>query len=299
MTVTFTSPILQPLTSGSISGALQQLLYQTASGGGQASIGDDQRNAMVFTSDLRAYLASPAGNTSYFSSISSFSVLPQSQNSQASTAQSNAAAVAALLNNQLAINDSQSITQVINNQTTVTDVTGQMAQALPQISMNLNPNSIEFDQDKRFEKQDTQAGSVFHHFTDDKGQNNDVLYIKFAGNTGNIFRSPTSADQAAKAQTRLTTWHNLYQLTREPSRLTNGQFNNQYVTYVSPLFPTPITFIGFWSRVLRFTEVAKKPNSRDYNMEFVVQSTTPDMNTLIKVIMDFVTQSVPSASLGG
>src|SRR5688500_15024107 len=45
------------------------------------------------------------------------------------------------------------------------DLTGQMRGANRNIVTAINPKSIEFRQPKRYSRQDTQRGSVFHHFT--------------------------------------------------------------------------------------------------------------------------------------
>ena len=50
---------------------------------------------------------------------------------------------------------------------------------LPVIQMSINPKSIGWRQPKRIVKRDYQEGSVFYHFTNSKGQNNDILTLDF------------------------------------------------------------------------------------------------------------------------
>lgn len=175
------------------------------------------------------------------------------------------------------------------------DITGQIDLALPVIEMEINPNSIEFDQPKRFARQDTQEGSVFHHFTNSKGQNNDILTMRFKGNTGNISRRSNDPAQIDRATQRLAVWHNLWQLTREPPLLSDGSVNTIEIFYASALFPVRITFSGFFSKVLTFSEDATKPNSRNYTMEFIVQKTFPDLNVITYMTQQFITQAASAS----
>lgn len=179
------------------------------------------------------------------------------------------------------------------------------------ISMQVNPKSIQFIQPKRITKTDTQGGSAFFHFTNRKGQNNGILTIRFRGNTGNIdlrgslgdttqIRPATDgndnaiARQAAAARgpdtgalKKFLTWINLYLLTREPVIIGNGIENKFAISYQSALFPTMVDFVGFFENVLEFEEVAEKPNSRDYQMGFIVERTEPDLDTYM---LDLLTQ---------
>lgn len=170
------------------------------------------------------------------------------------------------------------------------------AQASASIVMAINPKNVEFTQGKRFSSMATMKGTHYHHFTNNKRQNNDILTIKMSGNTGNISRLGTTQDDRQKSITRLLTWHQLYQLTREEVILFDGTKNEFTISYVSALFPVQIDFKGFFSRVLDFTENASKPNSRDYNMEFIVQETSPDLNTIMNDITGLIFQT---ANYGG
>lgn len=174
-------------------------------------------------------------------------------------------------------------------ETEIRDLRGQLAGALPNVSMEVNPHSIDFDQPKRFARQDTVRGSVFHHFTNDKGQNNDILTLTFQGSTGNISLRGSTPDEIQRSKRRLIVWENLYHLTREPMLLSNGTQNEFYVTYMSALFPVDITFTGFFSRVLKFSEKAEKPNSRDYSMEFTVTSVDPDLDDILSLSTSILT----------
>lgn len=181
---------------------------------------------------------------------------------------------------------------------------------MPTIAMAVNPNSVKFVQPKRYTKKDTRDGSVFFHFTNSKGQNNDLLTLQFAGNTGNLdlrgtlgdpnqnpspsqqkvtnAASGTGAGADTGALYKLLVWHNLYLLTREPMVLADGTENLFSIVYSSPLFPEQVTFQGFFTRVLEFEESATKPNSRNYTFEFQVTATTPDLDEVLQNLTDIL-----------
>lgn len=153
--------------------------------------------------------------------------------------------------------------------------------SMPVISMAVNPNTIKWNQPKRFNKRDTMNGSVFFHFTNQNGQNNDILTLNFTGNTGNInTQNGLDASTATGADVKLRIWHELYALTREPVLLDGGVKNEFFITYRTVLLPIPVTFIGFFNQVLEFTENAKDPFSRDYNFGFTVTNTSPPLDDL-------------------
>lgn len=245
--------LISPLTSGAIDAALNSLIDRTG-GAGIAGNADEPRQAMTFTSKMRRALLSDTADR-----------------------------IDAVRSQQTSVND-----QNANNQ--IFDLNSQLDRAMPIITMEVNPSSVEFDQPKRYSRQDTMNGTVFHHFTNSKGQNNDILTLRFRGNTGNISRRGRNLEDRDRAIQRLEVWHNLYQLTREPMLLSDGTTNTFTISYWSALFPVQLDFEGFFTRVLTFTEDARKPNSREYSMEFIVQKTSPDLNTAINNILDFVTQ---------
>jgi len=105
-----------------------------------------------------------------------------------------------------------------------------VSDSMPFITMAVNPKSVQFSQPKRHVKVDTRDGSVFFHFTNRKGQNNDILTMSFSGYTGNIdlrgsLTDPLDKERDTGALNKLKVWHNLYQLTREPMVLTNNAVN--------------------------------------------------------------------------
>lgn len=173
------------------------------------------------------------------------------------------------------------------------------------IVMNINPNMVRFKQPKRFTKKDTREGSVFFHFLNSRGQNNDILTIEFVGNTGNIDQrasipeeqpndanDPLTLEQDGGGLRAILCWHNLYLITREPLVLNDGSENEFTITYVSPLFPQSIDFTGFYNQVLEFEEDAKKPHSRNYRFEFTVQDVNPPLDEILSWV-------ALSANVGG
>lgn len=221
------------------------------------NIGGAPRNAMVFTSTLRSFIKNPSGAQS--GKIASTQRLP--------------------------LSPADSFYGSNINEVT------------PVVAMVINPKSIAFKQPKRWVEKKTLSGSRFYHFTNSKGQNNDILRIAFKGNTGNIDRRGSSFQESFQesslpsvinngqsdtgANDKIGTWHNLYLLSREPMLMSNGQENIFSIFYISPLLPLLIEFRGFFSTVLDFEENADKPGSRDYSFEFVVQETTPSLDDML------------------
>lgn len=169
---------------------------------------------------------------------------------------------------------------------------------LTSVQMKVNPSSVSFQQTKRIVKKDTRRGSVYFHFSDDKGQNNDILVIQFRGNAGNIdlrgsVAQPSSGD--THARDRLIVWHNLYSLTREPVLIADRLVNEFTISYSSPAIRVPVTFTGFYSKVLEFTEDALKPNSIEYSFEFTVTKSEPDMGELVGHISEALDSKIATA----
>lgn len=269
---------ISPFTSGAIDSLLSSVL-NPATGGGSASNADDPRVPYLLTSTMRQQLLSKTADR-----------LEDLQT------QLNGAADARKTLNNVGILQQKALTSIgitdaqIAQQ--IEDLSGQMDGAMPEIFLEINPKSVVPVQPKRFTRQDTMGGTDFHHFTDKKGYNNDVLTLSFAGNTGNIAidknQDPEARDRATK---RISILHNLYQLTREPRLLLPaGTTNIISITFQSMAFPIPIQFDGFFPRVLDYALSAEKPNSVEWKFDFIVQATTPDLNTLTQTIMDFVKQ---------
>jgi hypothetical protein len=146
------------------------------------------------------------------------------------------------------------------------------------ISMAVNPQSISWTQPKRIARKDTMQGTTFFHFLNKSNQDIDILTMDFRGTTGNIDLNDPNNIQ------KLQTWHSLYNLTREPQLIGDSIINDIYIGYYTKLFPMKITLIGFFSKVMDFTENAEKPNSRDYSMAFTVKRTSPSLDTILSQV---------------
>lgn len=183
---------------------------------------------------------------------------------------------------------------------------------LPAVALRVNPHNVTFKQAKRVTKRNTQGGTVYMHWADENGQNNDVLEMQFRGRTGNInlrkdptakksvtgqalqdfanWLSGTSPENADKytnqGGAKLFTWSRLFQLTRMPMiDLKTKRKNVFYILYRSPLFPRPILFLGFFNNVLDFGETAENPYLVEWSFNFIVQSTQPDLDQLSDYIV--------------
>lgn len=170
------------------------------------------------------------------------------------------------------------------------------------IEMAVNPNSISWRQPKRITKRDTQEGSIFFHFTNSKGQNNDILTMDFRGNTGNINMLSDMSGSGAITASGINTgaikksiiWHNLWNLTREPMLLEDKTINEFMIVYSSIIMPLDIMLIGFFSNVLEWSDLADKPFSKDYSMSFTVQEVVPPLETIVQELngLSFNTEDI-------
>jgi hypothetical protein len=180
------------------------------------------------------------------------------------------------------------------------------------VKMKMNPETVTFTQNKRITRRDTQSGAVFFHWTNAKGRNNDVINIAFSGSTGNInLRTGMQRNSAASEQikklrdyiksktqqegldvenlagaSKLVNFWNLYSLTREPVLDPfSGIPNKSYFMYTSPILGNAmVTFIGYFDRVLEFTDDASNPFSKNYSFSFVATETMPSMDDIFRYI---------------
>lgn len=179
---------------------------------------------------------------------------------------------------------------------------------LQRIKMAVNPSSIRFAQQKKISRADGVGGTDFQHFTNEDGEDDDVLVVSFTGTTGNIdvlgalsspdrdpnaLLSGTAIDQAlheddVKALEKLRVWHELFALTHEPARVRYSGVtyaNQMKIVYVSKLFPLPLTLLGFWSKPLEWEETAALRASRQYTMEFTVEDTLPSLGAYLDQLL--------------
>jgi hypothetical protein len=181
---------------------------------------------------------------------------------------------------------------------------------IPPVRMMVNPHSVSFRQPKRITKRNTQGGTVFMHWTDLNGQNNDILEMVFKGRSGNIRQKPNPSSTgivqsigkglqiAGNALTGTSgnpsdnptpnqglakhiMWARLYELTRLPVLVPQSILRNVFtIKYQSPIFPRPYILYGFFNNVLEFTEVAEQPWLIEYSFTFVVQATQPSLDAI-------------------
>lgn len=174
---------------------------------------------------------------------------------------------------------------------------------VPPIMMKINPQQVQFQQGKRIQKQDTIGGVTYFHFSNQNGQNNDILILSISGTTGNIdprsiqrqvgqvFGADLTFDKTGALE-KLKAWASFYQLTLEPIvDLETGRPNLVTLTYASTLFPKPIMFIGFFMNVLQFTETAQEPFQRQWNVQFIVQRTDPGLDTIVDYLGEHIIDS--------
>ena len=173
---------------------------------------------------------------------------------------------------------------------------------IPPVAMVINPTQVRFQQGKRIQRQDTIGGVTYFHFSNQFGQNNDILTLQLSGTTGNIdprsiARQVTQSVQASAtdavdqvgALNKLKAWTSFYQMTLEPALDMEWNVPNVVtLTYQSVLFPKPITLSGFFLNVLQFSEIASDPFQRQWDVQFVVQSTEPKMDTVLRHLTNYL-----------
>jgi hypothetical protein len=184
--------------------------------------------------------------------------------------------------------------------------------------MKINPQTVTFSQAKRITRRDTQSGAVYQHWTNAKGRNNDVIQINFSGQTGNL-NLRTGARQATvvndqlkqfqewvksvtqqegldvtnlSGAAKLVNFWNLYSITREPVvDPVSGQPNNFHIMYSSPVLGNAmIDFIGFFDRVLEFTDDANDPFNKSYSFSFTATGSMPSMDHVYQYISRMIGQ---------
>ena len=266
--------------------SLADLIAQNLFGATNINAPTHQRIPFIFTSDYLLYQTGFTGVKDVAATATALGVTdPQAIQEQTSN-----------------VRDSISIWPSSNNVSSSQSVpTGMVADDSAMIAMAINPQSIRWDQPKRFVKKDTQTGALFLFFADNAGENNDILTLTINGTSGNIdTRAFANIDKSAQAYAtqnakKLITWHKLYQLTRQPMFYTVSSEgvsyqNNFYIIYRTLLMPFELRLTGFFSKVLEFTENAADPFKRDFSMQFTVTSTNPPLSDLVR----FLTSGRPS-----
>jgi hypothetical protein len=175
------------------------------------------------------------------------------------------------------------------------------------VTMAVNPTSVQFQQPKRIVKRDTRNGSVFFHFTDEAGSNNDVLTCTFSGTTGYInLKSELSGGDDTNSIRKLRMWHELFAMSHEPMLFVKDSVvyrNLFFATFMTKMFPVGITLIGHFNETLSFEESANNPNQVQYRFGFTASKTTPSMGDIATLISaqlepyDVIDQTLSSTGL--
>lgn len=172
------------------------------------------------------------------------------------------------------------------------------------VVMELNPSQIEFQQSKRIARQDVRGGAVFYHGVNARGEDNDILVLSFSGSTGDIhdapFRdstSPSVPDPGANVPAeiarenawtdavyaRYVEFWKLVQMSREPVILDDNTRNELRVSVVGLSFKQVVTFFGFFSQPVTWTETAQTKGSLDWKCEFTVNRVSPSFEDYLKI----------------
>ena len=196
------------------------------------------------------------------------------------------------------------------------------------LTMLINPTQVQLRMPKRTQKQDTIGGSVFFHFANERGFNNDILQLTMSGTTGNIDPRALSkregrgrlstldtlgleslrtleTDRDRKfdttgARDKLLAWANLYQLSIEPILdLEGGVINLVDLSYISALFPKMITLFGFFNAAMEFGELANEPFQRQWSLSMTIVKTEPPLDEIVKHITEHIINASALAELEG
>ena len=95
-------------------------------------------------------------------------------------------------------------------------------------------------------------------------------------------------DYARSGASKLSSFWNLYSLSREPVvDPRTGAPVYYYISYNSPILGnTFITFIGHFNNVLEFSEDANSPNTINYSFGFTALASTPSMDYLYPTLVN-------------
>lgn len=163
------------------------------------------------------------------------------------------------------------------------------------IRMLVNPSTMQIDRPKRIARLDTLGGTRWLHFTDKRGSNTDVMTISLAGSTGTIsVRDGQDEATVGLIKRRLLLWNNLYRLSLEPPYVPglNGIIKNEIRLQVaSQTFPMPFDFIGYFPNDIKWGEDGDRPNSVNYSIDFVVERTEPDYDTVLAAMGDIISSA--------
>ena len=168
----------------------------------------------------------------------------------------------------------------------------------PPLRMTINPQQIQFQQAKRIQKQDTIGGSIYFHFSNKYGQNNDILTLNLSGTTGNVdpraIQREIGMDLNAKttrtgAKDNLVAWLKFYKMTLDPIvDMATHTTNLVTMSYASALFQKKISFHGFFANVLQFSETAQEPFQRQWSVNFTVQNTDPPLDQMVSFVTQYL-----------
>lgn len=164
------------------------------------------------------------------------------------------------------------------------------------LRMVINPQAIEFAQPKRISVRDTIGGKVYHHWTDSRGRNNDILTLTIRGMTGNIdprvLKDETTKEGKKSSRksalgnlAKHLAWAKLYQLTADPiiDPLDNT-VNTVTCTIQTVLLPFPIQFAGHFPAVMGFSDTVDTPWNKSWSLSLVVQSINPPLSTIVSLL---------------
>jgi hypothetical protein len=188
-----------------------------------------------------------------------------------------------------------------NNRLSASNASWQALNA--QVEMLLNPNQLSIQQDKRIARSDVRGGTVFYHGVNRTGEDNDILTLAIKGSSGDI-RLPTphpvgalsdpqedaereralEENWADTVYLRYVEFWKLVQLSRERILLDDGSRNEFRLSAVGLSYMVVVTFFGFFSKPITWTESANSKGTVEWECEFTVNRIVPDWDDYVRIL---------------
>lgn len=162
---------------------------------------------------------------------------------------------------------------------------------VPGVKMLMNPTTVSFRQAKRITKRDTQQGSIFFHWTNTYGRNNDIMEVDFQGMTGNInlsrgsYRKGGFMDTAAAYINKGSDWIN--EKLGDASQALDSALTGVQPTGVNKNLAGPSKLVAFWNLYQLTREPVINPRTGAPIYYYIQYSSTIFGNMIMTLVGHF------------
>jgi hypothetical protein len=165
-----------------------------------------------------------------------------------------------------------------------------------EIGLIVNFKNVQFDAPKRIGERKVRGGTAFMFWRDKNFYSNDIFTLTVVGDTGNLFDPHKVADAeyaypdksktviagatiqgSAAPKEKLQMFFQLLALSKEKNYQDDGKENLFYIIYNSATFREPIRFWGHFETGLTFSDDAEDPFHKEFNFNFKVYYSEPDL----------------------